>query len=233
MADAISFIGRESLESHMRSAGLKVTAGQEVRLLDVRADTGKHGVFEDLHGYADGASFALAIKEACRMNHGSVGLDYLTRLGLDIEVQALAHKSFRNRFFTKYVPNDASGQVKRVAQRFAFISYAGELATSYGLTGWSEGEALESAGILFKEWLDERGGTTDQEQTKLIAQTRLFFEQHGDSRFQRFEGEERVIANRAGFKKSLMILQLSITFWLRASDKRSPKVSIKVGQFPL
>ena len=40
-----------------------------------------------------------------------------------------------------WVPEGASGQVERVAARFALVAVAGELATSASLTGWPEGEA--------------------------------------------------------------------------------------------
>jgi hypothetical protein len=39
------------------------------------------------------------------------------------------------------VPEDAAGQVLRVAQRFGLVAVAGELATHYGVTGWPEGES--------------------------------------------------------------------------------------------
>lgn len=41
-----------------RFSRTRVMAGQEVRLLDLPADTGRHGAFEELHGFEDGASLA-------------------------------------------------------------------------------------------------------------------------------------------------------------------------------
>ncbi|WP_260473342.1 MULTISPECIES: hypothetical protein [Stenotrophomonas] len=35
-----------------------------------------------------------------------------------------------DRFLATYVPEDASGEVRRVAERFAVVAFAGELASS-------------------------------------------------------------------------------------------------------
>src|ERR1022692_4696747 len=60
---------------------------------------------------------------------------------------------------------DATGEVKRAADRFAVIAAAGELATEWNLTGWRQGEATEAAQRCFREWLGRRGtaGPSDLE----------------------------------------------------------------------
>ena len=48
----------------------RATAGQEVRVVDVPADTGSHGLFEYLHGFSDANSFANHLKHAARADYG-------------------------------------------------------------------------------------------------------------------------------------------------------------------
>lgn len=43
--------GEEGLAQLLREIGKRVKAGQEVRLIEIPADTNIHGLFENLHGY--------------------------------------------------------------------------------------------------------------------------------------------------------------------------------------
>ncbi len=61
-------------------------------------------------------------------------------------------------FFQNHVDPKASGEVFRVAEKFALIATGGYIATKIGLTGWKPGEIERVTIILFNEWLDRRGG---------------------------------------------------------------------------
>ena len=54
---------------------------------------------------------------------------------------------------TYRVPEAASGQVQRVAMRFAVVGAGAEIATKLGITGWVQGEAVSAAATCFKAWL--------------------------------------------------------------------------------
>jgi uncharacterized protein (DUF927 family) len=200
--------GEIGLAQHMREAGKKARAGQEVRLADVPADAGAgHGLFESLHGHANGGAFADALKEAARTYHGTAAREYLRRL-VAIPRDKLRERvrSIRADFAADSLPATADGQARRVCDRFALIAAGGELATGLQLTGWSTGEATDAADTCFKAWLDARGGTGSQEERTALAQVARFFELHGESRFSRLDSTElrepRTI-NRAGFRRTL------------------------------
>ena len=95
----------------------------------------------------------------------------------------------------------------RVAVRFAYIGAAGELATSHGLTGWPEGEAMRASMRCFNAWLRGRGGSGDAEERAMLMQVRGFIERHGDSRFTHYSRAEKAddhmpdTIQRAGFKR--------------------------------
>ena len=69
--------GEVNLADHMIEAGKKARAGQEVRIVDVSADTHKHGLFEDLHGHSNGSSFSQALVHSCHAFYGSPSRAFL------------------------------------------------------------------------------------------------------------------------------------------------------------
>lgn len=193
--------GEESLSGLMARAGKKANAGQEIRLADIPADAGAlMGVFEALNGQSSPAALSVAVKDAAAKYHGVVGLEWLHRIVEDRNNIADKVGQLMNDFVNAYVPAGASGQVLRVANRFALVSVAGELASLYGLTGWRQGEATAAAHKCFMAWLESFGGAGNKEERAILSQVRAFFEQHGSSRFEDRNGkpDQRVI-NRAGF----------------------------------
>lgn len=193
--------GEESLSSVMAKANKKANAGQEIRLADMSADAGQGmGLFEELHGIQSPARFAESIKQAAMKHHGAVGLEWLNHLVINRSEIAELLQSNIKQFVDHCVPPYSEGQVMRVARRFALIAAAGELATHYGLTGWQTGDAEAAVKKCFEAWLDLFGGNTNREERNILSSIRLFFEQHGSSRFDdsTANSEHRII-NRAGF----------------------------------
>jgi len=192
--------GEESLSGLMARAEKRANVGQEIRLADIEADAGAGlGAFECLNGQPSAAALALALKDAAARNFGAVGVEWLEHLvrdraGLADKISALAQT-----FVSENTAENASGQTIRVARRFALVAVAGELATSYGLTGWKTGEAWAAVVKCFKSWLESFGAGGQREDRLLLAQVREFFDRHGSSRFQHVDDANTCIVNRAGF----------------------------------
>jgi uncharacterized protein (DUF927 family) len=200
--------GEHSLASLMAQAGCKTAAGQEIRMADISADAGAGmGLFETIHECATPDIFAKALSDAAQKNHGAVGLEWLRYLVAGREKIAREMIEPMRQFVGGVIPKNASGQVSRVARRFAPVALAGELATDAGLTGWPTGTAAQAAAACFASWLEGFGGTGNQEERAILAQVKGFFELHGSSRFEWINSEnaERVekTINRAGFYRSL------------------------------
>lgn len=198
--------GEVSLADHAATAGKKTRAGQEVRLCDLPADTGVYGVFENLHGFADGAVFAKALQQNSRAYYGAPLRAYLAKLTQgDLDGIKRDFLKFE-KYFTDAVSKIASetgqqisGEVSRVASRFALVAYAGELATSYGVTGWAPKAAKDSALKLFKEWIENRGGTGNADEEAAVAKVRQFLAEYGSIRFESERNDGRISGKRAGF----------------------------------
>ena len=195
--------GEISLEQKMAEAGRKVMAGQEVRLIDIPADVGTgNGIFEELHGFADGDPLARHFSAATATYYGSpihAYLDKLTRA--DREAVKAVVKEERSNFVRANVPENASGQVSSVAGRFSVTIAAGRLGVEYGVLPWTVDECREAATKCFQAWLAARGGAGARENQTAVAQVKSFLETHGKSRFVNADEAlfDRPVHNRAGY----------------------------------
>lgn len=196
--------GEITITDHMAAGGHSPKAGMLVRFLDIPAEAAPGTVFEDLHGFNDGATFSDHLKDISRRFYGTPIRSFLTGItGILENIKSFVRKGMAD-FHTNNLPEGSEGQVKRVADRFALIACAGELATLFGITGWPEGEAENAAATCFKAWLQHRGGSGNQERTQILSQVRQFFEAHGSSRFEPFEADDSIrIVNRVGFRKEV------------------------------
>ena len=123
--------GERTISTAMREGGQQSKAGQGVRLLDVPVDR-RHGAWDSLHGFTDGAGFSDALKTAAKTNHGLAGPAFLERLTRDARDFCALLETIKQ--LPGFLSED--GQHKRGAARLALIAMAGELATEYGITGW-------------------------------------------------------------------------------------------------
>jgi putative DNA primase/helicase len=159
-------------------------------------------VFEDLHGYSDGASFSKALMSLCCTYYGTPARAFLKRLVDERDAAVALIEKFINEFTKAYVPPGADGQVCRVAKRFALVAAAGELATHFGITGWRPKDALNAAQGCFFDWLSCRGGIGSQEENVILSTVRRFFEQNGESQFTPWDApQEHKTIKRAGFRR--------------------------------
>lgn len=181
--------------------GGRLMAGQTVRVVDIAADAGAgYGLFEDLHGEHDGAAFALRLNEATGHFYGTALRMFMERVTMKPDDVVLMVSGLCMEFVKKHCPHGADGQVKRVCRRFGLVAAAGELASMFGVLPWPNWEAWNAALACFKSWLDGREGLEPAEVRESIAQVRAFIEAHGASRFEAWEGEDKVF-NRVGFRK--------------------------------
>lgn len=200
--------GEIGLAEHMGEAGKIMRAGQSLRMAEIPADAGAGlGIFENLHGHADGAAFAKALADACRRNFGGVYLAYLGHLVKHQHEVADTIAEALRAFEAACLTSEAHGQARRAADRFALVGAAGELATQWGLTGWPPGEAMQAARRCYEGWLSARGGSGDHESGSMLSQVRRFLEAHGEARFVDWnrpatkDDHAPRVMNRCGYRK--------------------------------
>lgn len=114
-------------------------AGHLVRAIDIRANR-LHGVFDNAYPDFDGEAFANQMKDASSRYYGTLGPEFVRQL-IDRKVTAGAIAEKIDVFTARALERvtAASGQVKRVAQRFGLVVAAGELAAELDLVPWAQG----------------------------------------------------------------------------------------------
>lgn len=196
--------GEIGLAELVTQSGGKVRPGQEVRVIDLPADTGAGvGLFDRVPRGTPAGAFADALKVASATHHGHALPAFLNALVADPAKARETLRALRDGIAAALPPPGSSGQVKRVADRFALIAAAGELATAYKLTGWATGEAERAVKACFSAWLEARGTAGNGESAAVLAQVRNFLEANAEARFTRWDAPEsgpRTV-NRAGFRK--------------------------------
>ena len=194
--------GEVDLPTHIQAGGQKLKAGHAVRIVDIPAEVSTGTCFENLHGSSSGPEFSDRIKTSSAKYYGTALRSYLEAVTSKKGKVAEFVRTGRADFLRNHVPPGSEGQVVRVAERFALVACAGEMATAAGVTGWPAGEAERSAAVCFNAWLDRRGGSGNQEQDLILRQVRSFFEAHGSSRFEPWDADETMrIINRVGFRR--------------------------------
>jgi uncharacterized protein (DUF927 family) len=149
-----------------------------------------------------------------RRHHGTAGRAFLARLtnartsdeaGLR---EGLAEA--RRAFLSAHLPDDATDQARTVAQRFALVAAAGEMAADMGVLPWPAGEAIRAAAAGLAAWLSDRDGVASGEDAAAVRAVRAFIERHAEARFgvighdldgrKIMEAEGRPVMNRAGWR---------------------------------
>ena len=197
--------GERSLKEIQDRAGVVTEAGQEMRLLHIRADlhsTQKErahkGIYQELHGFAHGAALSEYLKKEVANTHGHAFLAFVEWLASARDEDRKKLVSYLHRHMDQFqhdqLTPDASGQARRAAMAFALVGLCGELATQQGVTGWASGEAQQAATLLFKNFLKDRGGEGNAEDLAVLEHICLTLQSKGESNFTRWDkaDEKRV-----------------------------------------
>ena len=187
--------GERSLSEHAAISGNAAHAGAELRMVDVNAGTRTHRAFDELHGL-EGADFHRQLTVAVGANHGHIGPAFVEKLLASDDRPGLLEDFAGIR--AQFIEDNA--QAGRVADRFAVIALAGEMAIAYGLLPWTPGTALADCQLLYGEWLSRVGGG-NAEDRQILAGILDFIDKHGSSRFSDVEDQtpDTKVFNRAGY----------------------------------
>lgn len=188
--------GEIGLADHARAAGQRTNVGAGVRLIDVVADGGAFGMFDELHRFADAASFADELRESARRYHGAVGRAFLEGL-VELKRHGEAFDE-RRSLILRLLPAVPTEQLRRVQKSLSVSALAGELATEFGLTGWERGAATNAIAAI----VDDLCGDTEHPSGEVVdfierVETLIGQQRH---RFEpRYDEVERPVINRAGW----------------------------------
>lgn len=187
--------GELTIAARMSAGGIEAKAGQELRILDVPV-SGKHGLFDNLHGRASGAALSDEVRNLAARHYGHAGPRFVTdlvaalRSGLNLadELQPMLE-----RF-------GVEGQERRAARTFAICGLAGELAVRWSVVPWKPGSAAKAAMHAFELWRRRRGANEHGvEHAAILRSLADFIDRHSDSRFSNIDGSADIVRERAGY----------------------------------
>jgi len=117
--------------------------------------------------------------------------------------------------------SSANAQEARVAEMFAAVALAGEIAAMSGIVPWnaatsqgfSDSDSVNAAVALFNRWKENResAGRFSSEHTNMLLATRVFTERHGGSRFMDITAVAS--ATPTGFPIPLPIIRDLAGYW--------------------
>lgn len=184
--------GEVGLGDKIAEGGRAAKAGQLVRIVDVPADAqAGFGLFENCKG-EEPAQFARSIKEAALRVYGTAGPAFVEALAKDLAAAEQEGRA-KIRAMTKQVlggAESADGQLIRVAERFALIATAGEMARAALGLPWAEGEAEKAAQTCFGAWRALRGGDDPGEIMAAMQAIRATIERDGEAHFRKLIEDE-------------------------------------------
>jgi putative DNA primase/helicase len=203
--------GEVSVATKLAEGGIRIKAGQDVRLTSIPADAGRGmGVVEELHGFADAGALIRHLGDAVGRAYGTVRkrwMQHLVNHRAWDEAKLVADiRGAREAFLRAHLPNGADPQIRSVGERFALAAAAGEMAIGWKLLPWPEGEAIIAASRCFAIWLKDRGVAPGEDMAAL-QQVRSFIEKHGNSRFEPLGNDDNTldirVVDRAGFRRKV------------------------------
>lgn len=186
--------GEMDIETFLSAGGLRVKAGQLVRLLNIPME--KATVF---NGQPNGKAHADALKEAWLDNHGAAGREWVKWLATHQQEAKKAVRDAQERW-RGLIPADYGEQVHRVAERFAILEAA--LVLSCHITGWGEQACRDAIQHSFNAWVKEFG-TGNKEHQQIVEQCEAFLNAYGLSRFAPlpYDPSSLPVSNLAGYRK--------------------------------
>lgn len=192
---AVISTGERDIETYLKGAGVKVNAGQLVRLLNIPVTRPTQ-----LHGCASGKAHADALKAAWQANHGVAGRAWIEYLSEHADDAKAAYTAAKARW-QALIPASYGEQVHRVIDRFAVIEAA--LIVGGEITGWNSQLSRDALQHVFNEWIAVFG-TGNKEIEQIIEQTEAFLGAYGMSRFAPldYNPEAMTIANLAGYREN-------------------------------
>lgn len=169
--------GELTIDDKIQETGkLRAMVGQAIRILDLPVDGGKDtSLVADMHGEQDAATFTQRLAQASSQQYGTPLRAFLDHLCRDLPDNRQRILGALDRFVKDNVPTDASGQVRRVARKFALMAIAGTLATEWRILPFADGEAEAAAKEWLGIWLEQRGGHGDVEMARVLKRLQDHF----------------------------------------------------------
>ncbi|KXU91079.1 hypothetical protein CI15_00325 [Paraburkholderia monticola] len=176
--------GEVGMAQYLAEGGQTPRGGQEIRLLDVPADSGAYRVFDCLHGRKNGGDFAVELTKAARSNYGTAGRAFVEWLAAhkDEVMGWVAQTEAEMLAALETEHPGAAPAAQRATHKWAVLAAAAEMASNAGITGWTATEARAWVMQAWARWL-AAFGTADRDNERLLEQVDGILRAHELGRF--------------------------------------------------
>lgn len=196
--------GEKSLKDIMQEQGQKTKLGQEIRLADIDIDQSEHGIFDCIDFAEDGAKQSIELAKRLNQSYGVAGIAWLEYITSHKDQMIKQAEQLLDQYREALAAHHTQGHIVRVANYFALVAVAGELASQANITGWQSGTAFNAVQQVFNQWLGSFEQVGDFEDREMLAHVKAFFEANESSRFESITPDpdhaERIY-NRVGYWK--------------------------------
>ncbi len=182
---ALLSTGECPIREVIERSGRRMAPGAAVRLLDVPAE-GRYGVFDELHGFADGAQFAEHLLAGVREHYGLAGPAFVRCVLEQAGVE-------RVRILYKLSLGELKRSVESVTHRrgatlFALARTAGLLAVKAGILPWTGDFVDACCDTVFARWCEQAPRSPEEQ---VVENLRAYLDRYGASRFAPLTSDEK------------------------------------------
>jgi uncharacterized protein (DUF927 family) len=200
--------GELGMGAYMAQSGISLKGGQEVRLPDIPAvpSGSPFGAFESIHNFDSAKEFAESLDRATQTYTGTLLDAFLSKLVPDRENHQITNqlKQQVSAIARTLAAGTSDSAVSRVANRFALVQVALELAHAYGLLPFPLEHIGWAIGKVFRDWLDDRGGDGSIEVKNACERILNLFvtQEYSDRIYNLIDGDNRIIRNLLAYRKT-------------------------------
>jgi hypothetical protein len=140
-----------SLDDLAQRGNCDIDDAERGRFVDIPNPNGGFGIYEELHGFADGQTFTDKLKIRCRKFYGAVAQEFLGKLVHGWTTDQPGLQQFLNEERLAYLQllkaKAAAEKLKplnRASGRFAKVFVAGSLAIKYEIFPWKRDDLLQA-----------------------------------------------------------------------------------------
>jgi uncharacterized protein (DUF927 family) len=201
--------GELGMGAYMAQSGIALKGGQEVRLPDIPAvpNGSPFGVFESIHNFESAKQFAEHLDRATQTYHGTLLDAFLSKLVTDRATNPDFANTLKKQVYAiarKLAEGTIDTAVARVANRFALVQVALELAHAYGLLPFPLDHIHWAISKMFRDWLNHRGGDGSIEVKNACDRIQNLFvtQEYGDRIYNLSDGDAQSVRNLLAYRKT-------------------------------
>jgi len=182
--------GEESPIVMMKNAGLKVQDGQTARLACMPV-VAKHGIWDTVRGYSNGAEKSKAVTRQLEVCHGHAAATFLNHVvkhlpSLQDEYIKLSPK-LRTKLCLGLAVDSQDGVFDRMMENFALFAFAGLMAVDAEAVGWNKQQVVDAVAHGFSLWHAERHHSKPVSDQSVMNSLRLFFQSQRGGKFKPYD----------------------------------------------